>query len=536
MLFLILIDGLNYEVFKRLFEEGKLPNLRRYLFSELHGVWGEALTTFPSATAPSLPEMLTGKYCYWHKKMPRKIHAFDRVKAEIYRYEFLDDAWVNETGDLFDLVKKRRGEVLSSFKGSFKRTTTNYYNDFFYGLDAITNFSSLDVFNYDELVVLEITRILAKNPSGYGMVFLYLGTVDMQGHFHGPEEASYANGVIELDNLLGTFFSKLRQIPWSNGSNLFEDSHFIVCGDHGMMQTGNYLDIARLFHNLQIPSLDLSRVFALIKNKLMSNWASKLDLMVVPGGSSVAELYLRNYNDSGIMDWRTRPDLKLMQSYPARDFPKFRFDIIAQLAAIQNLDLILVEEVPNVFRVISPTDGIARIYRKGDQTNYRFLYQVMTPDYLNNPLDPLGYSNDRHTKELVFWDPTLNTHNFKAEKYDDFFIDTAKWLSLTFHAQKPLAVPLIPKSFSTSATRSDIIITSRKGFNFMKISKGDHGDLSRESMMTPLILAGPKINASAELGPVRLIDLYPTMLTLMDFAPNDYPQYMDGKLLRHVLR
>ncbi|MBN2053451.1 alkaline phosphatase family protein [bacterium] len=536
MLFLILLDGLNYEVFESLMKEGRLPNIRQYLLDELGGVWGEVLTTFPSATAPALPEMITGRYCYWHEHLPRKIHAFNRVKKEAYRYEFIEEAWENESDDLFEVVNRHRGQVLSSFKGSFKKTTTSYYSEFFYGLDAITDFNSLDVFNYDELVMMEIIRRLNKDPREYGMVFLYLTTTDLNGHFHGLDDPRYANSIIELDSLLGKLFANLKNLPGRHSPTCFEESHFIISGDHGMVSSGTYIDVARQFQNLQIPSLDLSGIFALLRNKLWSNWTEKLDVLVLPGGSSVAELYVRNYRQKEASSWSIVPAFSLLNSYPSRNDPALRHNLMHQLAAMQAIDLVMVQEDNDLYRIYSPLFGSARIYRAGRRGSHRFLYHVPASTIAWHGGDPLGYTQNPHSRDLVVTDEDLTAGNVNEARFKERFFSEQQWLSATYHTSRPLAVPYIAKAFSPHSTRSDLIITSQPGFNFMKLSKGDHGGLNRGAIMSGLLLAGPRVNPYGSLQQARLVDIYPTILALLDIEDAARHSRLDGTVLTSILR
>ncbi|MEZ5557786.1 MAG: hypothetical protein R3E86_04475 [Pseudomonadales bacterium] len=58
---LLMIDGLAVEPFQRALAEGRMPNLER-LMSSRPTSQNVAIATFPSATSPSVQELLSGRY------------------------------------------------------------------------------------------------------------------------------------------------------------------------------------------------------------------------------------------------------------------------------------------------------------------------------------------------------------------------------------------------------------------------------------------------------------------------------------------
>ncbi len=377
-LFLILIDGLNHRVFSELLAAGRLPHIQRALLEEKPGVWGPVLTTFPSATAPSMPEMLSGKYCHRLGRSPRKIHAFNRASAEVLRYEFLVDAWVNEKNDLFDLVDRYRGPVISLFKANFEKAA-NIYNDLLYGLDAITDFGSMDLLNYDKITIGELQPLLEQDPLKYALVLLYLAVPDLNGHFHGVHEPRYARSLEETDRLLAALFEKLRALPGPGDRSVFEASHFVLFGDHGMTSTGTHIDLLALFKSVNIPALDLTRTTGLLRNKLSSQWASDIDVLIVPGGSSIAEIYVRAWGEDGPGSWVDPVPGRLIRAYPSRLARRHRYDLSRLLGAVCGIDLLFHEEAPGVVRVLGPGAPAARIYERRRDPTRSWCYQVAPP-------------------------------------------------------------------------------------------------------------------------------------------------------------
>ncbi len=528
MLFLILIDGLNFDIFNELMKEDKLPNIKFYLLNNLNGVMGKMLTTFPSATAPSMPELFTGKYCYKLKVSPKKIHAFNRIKNEMLRYEFLSKAWKNEQNDIMDLVDKFRGPVLSFFKGKFQKVRTHIYNEFLYNIDAITDFTGLDFINYDEKIINDLIKILEKKHRNYQMVFLSLVTADLNGHFHGVNDPRYRASIIQIDNYLGSLFRKLIDIRDEDGVSLFEKSHFIIFGDHGMSEGGKYIDLTSLFKGLNINSADLSRTSALLRNKLLYDWAEDFDILIVPGGSNIAELYVRAYRNLTPSPWSFFPSIDNLLNYYNKN--NLKINLISSLQAINNIDIIAVQKSPNIIYIFSPYFNFAKVYVKRSEGELKICYQWI-PTILNGKTDPLNYTESLKTKELICNNLQLNEANYEDEEFDNYFHGIDEWLEVSFDSFYPLAPFFLWKAFTDSETKSDIILTAKRGYNFMKWNKGDHGALSRDSIFTAVVIASKRINRDCELKYFRNVDLFPIMCRFMDIPPQYYQnEDIDGKL------
>ena len=75
-------------------------------------------------------------------------------------------------------------------------------------------------------------------------------------------------------------------------------------------------------------------------------------------------------------------------------------------------------------------------------------------------------------------------------------------------------------------------MTSKPGYSFLRNQKGDHGNLYRDSVLTPLIFNGPGVRACIETNTARLVDIYPTASVLLGAKASDEAlQYLDGRVL-----
>jgi hypothetical protein len=143
--------------------------------------------------------------------------------------------------------------------------------------------------------------------------------------------------------------------------------------------------------------------------------------------------------------------------------------------------------------------------------------------------DPLGYLDDPGTAGLV---RVSNEPSLDAELPPDSFHDIDEWASATRDSDYPMAVPLIAKGCAPGPTQGDLVLTSARGWSFLRHGRGDHGGLRRESMETELVLAGNAIDRRASLDGARLIDLLPTFLEILDYpADPAFLASLDGRPL-----
>ncbi len=105
-LLLLMIDGLAVSSFETALAAHELPNLER-LFAARPTLRTQALSTFPAATAPSVPELLSGRWADREDlPAPNAVHAFDREQRRIVRYLTEPDTWSWPVPNLFDAAAR----------------------------------------------------------------------------------------------------------------------------------------------------------------------------------------------------------------------------------------------------------------------------------------------------------------------------------------------------------------------------------------------------------------------------------------------
>jgi len=148
LVFLIQVDGLSYKRFQEMLTGGELPNISTFLNS-LPASSGRVISTYPSATAPSLSEFLTGRWCRNFFRYPRKINAFDRLQKRALKYEFIPEAWSGELMDLFDIFRQHGDRILSFFSGQFNAAAATYHDSLSFSMDALGKLTGREITNYD---------------------------------------------------------------------------------------------------------------------------------------------------------------------------------------------------------------------------------------------------------------------------------------------------------------------------------------------------------------------------------------------------
>ncbi len=506
LLFMIMIDGTNYRVFRSLFESGELKGFRS-LLEEKEGCFKKMLSTFPSTTAPAIPEILMGQYSYRFKGLPKAIHAFDRKSLEIKRYEFLLDEWGKRNLNLLHLFKEMGWMIISFFKAHIRDSHFTYYNEILYQLEFISEFTGLKWINYDEVQIYKLIDFLKKDPTPNKLIFIVLNSVDLNGHLFGPYSDDYVESLKKVDSLIGELIAFLKN-QRSNGQTLFDMSNFIIFGDHGISPSGNHLNIERILRGYGFSTFDAGNPLSLITENLMGILDRDVDILHFPSGSNIADLYVRDIENGEPASWLRNPSIQLLRNYPNRSKPLYSYDLKNILTSIQPMDFILMRLGEDMVGIYGPGDREAIVYRKKEDGKMKYLYQVTGSE------DPLDYTNSEEIRDLVWIGKEVNGSNYRNSTFSAFFHEEEKWLQLTWDHSHPNGPPLLSKAFDREETTSDIILTAREHFSFMRMVKGDHGALIPSSMFTALIVAGNEARCKENTYP-RVVDLYNTALKIV---------------------
>lgn len=504
-LLLVMIDGLPVGAFERALAEGALPRLSALLAAR-PTLRTTAVATFPSATAPSVPELLSGRYCAPDNPEPDAVHAFDRERRRVVRYVTQPDTWQWPAPNLFDALDAAGLRAVTVFEGRWQgpRAILTRAANF---RDAALEVAGITKYDGDRGPVEKLLREL-RGPQPPAVALLVFNAVDLAGHFHGPDSAEVREALSRTDALLGEVLTALAGRLDACGCPLLDETTLVLFGDHGMVASGSRIDLQPLFRARGLSSFDASSVSQVVfRERLGTVWTKWPDVVLVSGGSNITGVYLRS-EDGG---WSP--------AQPASRRERARASRRPDPAALAK-GIVKLPGVAQVLRVAGPSElsveaAAGRALVLASEDGSRFAY-VIPRDAVD---DPFGYLADPAVASMVCREGAVGA---------GCFLSREEWIRATLDARYPGAVALAGKAFDPPRFAGDLVVTALPGYSFLRGQKGDHGNFEREAMLTPLVLNGPGV-VPAE-GParpgeprrlVRLLDIYPTAAVLLGASPAD---------------
>jgi len=205
-------------------------------------------------------------------------------------------------------------------------------------------------------------------------------------------------------------------------------------------------------------------------------------------------------------NWLVRPSADDLRAYPTRDGS--RIDLVRRLREAEAVDVLAYRTGPGCIRVTNRR-GTAEITRSaaGRETcraprEALYAYRVLQGE------DPLRYA-DTLPPAMLLGQPQ----------------PPEAWLTATIDTAYPDLVPQLAAYFDAPRA-GDIAIFAAPGWDFGEGLKAGHGGLRPGEMLTPLLMAGPGVPHGRRDGPVRAVDVMPTLLDLLG---KPVPQDIDGR-------
>jgi len=194
-----------------------------------------------------------------------------------------------------------------------------------------------------------------------------------------------------------------------------------------------------------------------------------------------------------------------LRTYPTRD--GCLIDLIKRLREQEDVDLVAYRAGPNRVHLVTKR-GTAEMARPSGNTR-TFTYQVLKGN------DPLGYDALLPPAMLLG-----RPHNAQ------------EWLEATASTRYPDLVPQIMAYFEAPRA-PDLAVFAAPGWDFGNHLKAGHGGVQPEDMFVPLLIAGPGVPHRRHPGPVRAVDVAPTLLELLG---RPVPPGLDGRSLLRPAR
>lgn len=519
VVFLLFVDGLSPEVFEALLEDGQLPTLAA-LLEDHPSCRGRALGTFPSSTAPAIPELLTGVWSHRFLTVPDKIHAFDRGAQRLRRHQLEEARWDGVLPTLFDHVAASGGETISYFEGYFGSAALNVHEEAYYLLDLATDRSSTaNLLDYDRRMTHDLASRLAEARQPPNLVFLRFSCVDMRGHVYGSSSEEYREAIRSVDRLLGELVGVLKLATLPGGDSLYDRATFVLFSDHGMADTPTLVDLDAALREMGFDPMPTADIGEVILSAIDTERIEEHDALSFPGGSNIAYVYLRDRHGAHLLGWNKAPHPDDLRAFPLPNGP---VDVAGELAGLDGVDTVLVQAAPTRFRIEGGERGAATVHLR----------------YLSDGSWTLGYEPDDAGEDpLALCSSDLAEglccrRDVEGELPSSCFHTVDTWFAVTADQPLPAAPFFVAKAFSGVAPeRPDLIVTGEPGVGFMAQSRGNHGNMQRDSVEIPVLVAGPRVRASTAIEDAWLIDLYPTLMKLFGLE-TDLQRYPgDGEAL-----
>lgn len=512
---LLMVDGLSVSAYESALAEGLMPNLVRLLATRPTASL-VAISTFPSATSPSVQELLSGRYADMdYLSEPGAVHGYDRDERQIVRYITRPDAWQWPVPTLFDVIHGK--PVITVFEGRWDGPTAilTHYN---MASQAILSAVGASALSTGDTGPVEAYLDMVRSHERPVLSLVVLNEFDVAAHFFGPTSPEAKKALRDCDVLLGRIIDTMTSLPAGAGQSLLDETTILIFGDHGIVSSGQFINLPQELKALGVNAVDVSTLsHVVLRERLGTIWTQWPDAILVAGGSNVTQIYLRKpggaWSEAGTA---TRGEARRQAEAPGRDA------LLQHIRKLDGVGQVLSRRADGAIRIVA-RETEASILSVREAGTVRYAYQV--PADADD--DPLRYLADPGTAALVCREEPATDACFHA---------ATDWFDETFGSQYPGAVPLIPKAFRPPRFAGDLIVTARQGFSFLNHQGGDHGNLHRKSVLTPLLLNGPGIRPCDERHVPRLVDVYPSASVLLG-ARRDDPAFpsLDGRVLDCIM-
>lgn len=475
---IILADGARPDVFKKLHEEGKLPQISEHLIKR--GGLDEALTVFPSTTGPAYLPFLTG--CFpgtcnipgirWFDKNSyhKRGWSFKSFRSYVGLETFLMNHDFPQSIKTIYQIAERPISILNMIFRGIKKgfNLTKYSRIWYYYYGHLTDRWSF----LDKAALKKVLQSFEKDPD---FIYAVFPAIDEYSHRSSPFHQRTLQAYQELDTHLGTIFEDLKQRGW------YDDTLVIIVSDHGLSDTHSHFDIGPHLEEKQIKTFFYTQIFK-----------RNFEAASMVSGNGMAHLYFK-----GQRGWEGRMSFEELSSKSL---------LIDELRLRPEVDLVACMGQDNSIHILNDR-GHGSFLVTGDEFTYKWKHA-----------DPLG----------IFNDPTL-------EKAYSGNLDQS--IDITRQSHYPDIFVQLSQLFKSDRT-GDVIISAKSGYDFREryevpLHKASHGAICPEHMKIPFISNFPFRNETSwgaeailrKRSSIRSVDIFPTVLHLLG---KPIPKNIDG--------
>eukprot|EP01114_Cavostelium_apophysatum_P016405 TRINITY_DN4655_c0_g1_i1.p1 TRINITY_DN4655_c0_g1~~TRINITY_DN4655_c0_g1_i1.p1 ORF type:complete len:1050 (-),score=275.70 TRINITY_DN4655_c0_g1_i1:2220-5369(-) len=487
-----LVDGLDRYVFKKLMNEGKLPNVAKLIREG--SMVQNGVTSFPSITGFAFYPYITGEDAC--KSGIMGLRWFNRSETEgragIRNYVGKTNIWMNKdfNGDLPTIYER--------FSENHSYSTQCYANrgvktSVILGWPMVSaKFRALFPFNflkhlpfvgskiihtwrsYETLIFDKAIEDLVNKPK---VQWLTLASTDSCHHVEGASK-DYVECVEVIDENIGKYMKACKDL------GMDKDRIYVFLSDHGVNDVHTNVDVGIQLsqkYGFQLLNSNKSNVVKTTLDDSLIPYKN-FDLIACVNGNAMVYLYFKNQVETAGYGWAEALPYDQLFKY---NFGGKNINLVKDTLNIDGVDLVFTRG-PNGTSEIHSKEGSARVSMNGD----KYIYEVIKGS------DPFDYPAELHNQ----------------------YLGAENWLNATYQSKYPYGPVRAHRMMSTSEA-GDLMLISKIGYDFglqnepvVGNYKGAHGSLCADQMIVPFILKGPGIRAGATVTTATAEDLGATVL------------------------
>lgn len=450
--FMFLADGARPDVMEDLVRSGRLPAIGDHLASS--GTLRHAVSAFPSTTGPAYLPYLTG--CYPGTCNLPGIRWFD--KDHFSESRFSKDRYRSYVGAESFYMNRDLDPDRKTLFDLIPRSA-NIFSSINRGVGFRGNKSKFSRIWY---------WYYAHLTDHWGLVDEAAGAKTVHALKDDPEFLFVVlPGIDEFSHLSSPFHPRTfeayevldravgRLVADLKKRGWWEETLIFIVSDHGLSETDRHFPVNQFLESAGIPTLYYPKIL----------FKGRFEAANMVSGNAMTNLYFRN--ETG---WKGRASWEDLSRRPDR--------ILQRLAEKSEVDLLLTRKEDGSIRV-EGRGGAAEIARENGSIRYRVLGS-----------DPFGYKRMPET------------------------MTDRECLAATVGTDYPDAPSQVLQIFR-SRRAGDVILSAAKGSDLrlryeIHEHKSSHGSLHGEHMKIPLVT-----NARLKPGPIRSVDVFPTVLKLL---------------------
>lgn len=512
---IFLVDGVNGRLMDEMLAKGELPAIKKYFVDR--GLYTPAaIASAPSITLVNLTSIVTGRFP-GHDGIIGN-NWFDRNELIWRNYETI--AQKNTLDNDYrapNIYEQFPNDLTFSLFYQPHRGCTKWYEDW---TSAGPAFFFQDYDYVDRLTLSRFSEAMAiaRKYNRFPMVTtVYLLSTDFNAYEFGIEGPQYREAIIQADRKIGRLLGDIERAGYLNNLTI------ALVSDHGMMQVDKHLNLKNYLRQEIGLKVETNEWYENQPFEERLKDYDKYSTVLYGSGDRYWAICLRKpIRDAagkavGFEPWIIRPTQGDLHNYPAIKSghapnwllwvywtmigaKSYDIDLLDRLARIEAIDVIACRTCDNSVRVVR-RDGEVE-FSQPDGPGGMISYKVIKGG------DPLGY-----------------TGKVPADALSCNPMTPRQWLEATYHTDYP-DLPAQLLAYFRDPKSGDIAAFAMPGWDFGGPNHAGHGGLRPLDMQPPMMIAGPGVPHGRIEGPVRTVDLMPTILQLLGKEP---PAGLDGK-------